>query len=319
MPLPAGIWAVRLVWNDSGYSIGETYYNSQAWSGIGTGLYAAALNLMKARTAMMGAGVIPVSGRMSLIGQRRAYYKLQNSDVSPIPPGTIQITVNPAPAFAGANPSNVVDGSAAQGPDAILVDAYGTLPQYHAKKYLAGCPNVLIRTNPNGPFVAGDAAWGNLFNAYATLLTTATNGWVMKVRTFPTIPAAPPIPTYALDLTNTYLTVTCPTLPGTVTIGTLLQILGAKMMSRAYKPPNGKWAVGPTAPVTSGGNTTYSLVLPFAVRFPYLLAGFGTVQVVDYSASTYTAVGLGREGEHKRGNSGLVARGRRRVVQQIAS
>ena len=48
-----------------------------------------------------------------------------------------------------------------------------------------------------------------------------------------------------------------------------MTIHGAVMESRAYKAPNGNWKII-AAPVTVGANTTYTLGLPFANRFPYL-------------------------------------------------
>jgi hypothetical protein len=313
-----GVTAVRMIWQDSNVAIGETYYNTQPPGFSGSAIYANSLALFKARSALMGAGIVPVSVRMSLLGTRRAYIKLANSDVQPVPVGSIAITVNPAPAFAGNNASNVVDGSAAQGPDAVFVDAYGSKSTSHAKKYMAGCPNVLIRTNPLGPYIIGDAAWGNLFNTYATTLTTTGNNWVMKVLTVPPPSGIATAPVFALDQTNTYLTITCPTFTGNPGVGAVVTIHGAKMSSRAYKAPNGNYKII-AAPTTSGGNTTYTLGVTFAQRFPYIMQGFGTAQIQDYSTDTYTAVLLGREGEHKRGNSVLAPRGRRKNAQQIAS
>jgi hypothetical protein len=310
--------AVRMIWQDSNQAIGETYYNTGTPNlDPGSGLYPLALALFKARSLLMGYGVVPVSIRMSTVGVRRAFTKVSSSDVSAVPVGQQSINVNSLPAVLAAGGANTVDGSAAQGPDAVQYDAYGSLATSHARKFLAGCPAVLVRTSPQGPWTVGDPNWLNLFNAYVQVLKTAANGWVMRVRTFPTVPAAPPIPVYALDQTNTNLTVTVPTLPGTINNGTILQILGARMQSRAYKAPNGQWRVINVG-VPSGGATTYTLQLPFANNFPFLLSGFGTVQVVSYMADTYVAAFPSKEGQHKRGNRVLAPLGRRRVAQQVS-
>lgn len=307
-----------MVWQDANVAVGETYFNSNPPSQRGGVLYSNAIALMKARSLLMGASVIPVSLRMSLLGTRRAYINAAAADVQPISVGNISIVVKPAPAFAGVNASNAVDGSSAQGPDAILVDSYGSKATSHAKKYLSGCPNVLIRTNPLGPYVAGDAAWGALFVAYGLVLTTTNNGWLMKVLTVPAPSGVLTVLSFALDATNTYLTITVPTFAGAPVQGAVVTLHGCKMTSRAYKSPNGSWKIV-APPVTVGANTTYTLGLPFANRFPYLMQAFGTAQIQDYSTDTYTAVNLGREGEHKRGNRVLAPLGRRKTVQQIAS
>ena len=219
--------AVRMIWQDSNESIGETYYNTGTPNITpGQGLYSTSLQLYKARSLLMGYGVVPVSIRMSTIGTRRAYTKVSSNDVAMVPMGQQAIVVGTLPPVLAAGGSTTVDGSAAQGPDAVQYDAYGSLPTSHARKFMAGCPAVLIRTSPNGPWTVGDANWFNLFQAYVAVLTNPANGWVMRVRTFPPIPNPPQIPIYALDPTNTYLTVTLPTLPGTISNGTILQILG---------------------------------------------------------------------------------------------
>jgi hypothetical protein len=313
-----GISAVRMLWQVGSNSIGETYFNTAAPNLTpGAGLYSIALALYKSRSLMMGNAVTPVGVRMSLVGTRRAFTRIATSDITGVPVGPLAINVNTATAVLTAGGANVVDGSAAQGPDAITYDAYGSKPTSHARKFLAGCPNVLIRTNPQGPWTIGDANWLNLFNAYGAILSTVANGWIMKVRTVPTLPAAPQIPVYSLDGTNTYLVVTLPTLPGTVANGTILQILGARMRNTAYKSPNGQWRVINVG-VPAGGNTAYTLQLPFANNFPFLLNGFGTVQVVDFSSDTYSAVLINKEGTHKRGNSGLAPRGRRRTAPRVS-
>jgi hypothetical protein len=321
MPLTpfTNITAVRMIWQDANVAIGETYYNTNAPSQTGGVLYNLSMNLFKARSLLMGNAVIPVSVRMSLLGTRRSYIKCSNVDVQPVPVGGIAITVNPAAPFVGQNTSNVVDGSAAQGPDAILVDVYGSASTSHARKYLAGCPNVLIRTNPVGPWIAGDSAWYTLFQTYSGILTAAANGWVLKT-VVPVLPSTPPVvPVFSLDSTNTYLQVTVPTIAGAA-IGSLLTLHGCKMTSKAYKAPNGNYAIRPPAPFAAvGGGTTYTLQLPFAQRFPFLLGGYGYCGLQVFMADTYSAVNLGREGEHRRGNSVLAPRGRRKTAQQISS
>lgn len=310
--------AVRMVWSDAGESIGETYFNTGTPNITpGQGLYSTSLQLFKARSLLMGYGIVPISIRMSTVATRRAFTKVSSADVSMVQVGQQAINVNTLQPVLNAGGAVVVDGSAAQGPDAVQYDAYGSLPTSHARKFLAGCPAILIRTVPNGPWTVGDPNWLNLFNQYVQVLTNPANGWVMRVRTFPPIPNPPTVPVYALDATNTYLTVTVPTLPGSPGNGTILQILGARMDSRAYKSPNGEWRIIGVG-VPASGNTTYTLQLRFSNNYPFLLQGFGTVQVVSYSADTYAAAFPSKEGSRKRGNSGLAPRGRRRTVQQVS-
>lgn len=325
MPLAAitQLSAVRMIWQDGPYSIGETYYSLLAPSQAANppNLYSQALALYKARSLLMGASVVPVSCRMSSIGKRRAYTKIGQTDLSAVAVGNIAITVQPAPAFAGSNSINLVDGSSAQGPDAILTDVYGSDPASHNRKYMAGCPNVLIRTNPNGPYVSGDAAWGTLFNSYGNLLINNPTVWVMRVLV-PVLPSnGQQIVGWALDsLNTTYLSITCATLPGGPGIGQAITIHGARMISRNYKAPNGTFVIRTPAPLSVGGGLTqYTLQLPFANRLPYLEVGYGYCGLLVYNTDTYSNVLLAREGSHRRGNSGLAPRGRRRNAPQISS
>jgi hypothetical protein len=315
MSLPSTYWAVLMRWQDANVAIAETYFNSAATFGTPpTGLYGLALQLFKARSLLMGAGVVPLYFRISQVGSFRTYYPSDPADVSQAAVGPITRSVNSSSVVLLAGGANVVDGASAQGPDAVIVNYIGPSLANHSRHYFAGVPNVLIRTNPQGPWVIGDQGWGNTFNAYKSVLLA--NGWVMRCRTNPTIPNPPAPVVWGLDSTSTYLTITCPTIAGVIVNSSKIQIRGTKMASRAYASPNGSWPViAAAAPV--GGNTAYTLGGTQGIAFAQIQFGTGNAQLVDYTLVQYTTALLGREGTHKRGNSPLAPRGKRRTVQRI--
>lgn len=323
MPLPAAYTAVRMLWQDDNVAIAETYFNTATLPAPSpAAIYNTSKNLYTARSALMGASVIPLGFRMSLvsnkIGQPRAYVNSDPVDISGITVGSLPLTAALNGPQVAAGIGATVDGSSAQGPDAIIVNFIGTAIQNHSRHYLAGVPDVLIRENPKGPWTIGIPSWNTLFGQYRTILQS--NGWVMRVRTYPTIPDPPAtISSYFVDpLSATYLAVTAPSIAPVPAVGTMLQIRGAKMTSRAYNAPNGSWPLL-ALPTIVGASSTYVLGQTQHVSVFAINPGFGSLQVVDYSLVPYVIVNIGREGTHKRGNRVLAGPGRRRVVPKVAS
>ena len=315
MPLPSPFWAVRMLWQDSNVAIGETYFNNAASLGTPpTGLYATSLALFKARSLLMGNAIVPIGFRISQVGLFRAYINSDPDDVSSAAVGPLALTVNTKPAVIAAGGNNVVDGTADQGPDAVIVNYIGPSIQQHSRHYLSGVPDVLTRINPNGPWVVGVGSWWSLFQAYVAILQA--NGWQMRCRTIPSIPNPPATVVFSLDPTNAFLQVTCNTIPLPAAGPYILQIRGAQMTSKAYKTVNGSWPVK-TVGAAVGGQTTYTLAKAPAYNYPFIVPAFGTAQLVDYTPCNYTLVTLGREATHKRGNRVLAAPGRRKIVQRI--
>jgi hypothetical protein len=316
-------FAVSMKWQDANVGVQETYYSNNALntlSPIGgsyqaSQMYIACLNLYKARSLMMGAGVVPITFRISVLNAFRGYVNAVPTDISGVPVGQLPLNLNLNPAQVAAGVGGVADGSAAQGPDAIICNYIGNTVQVHSRHYLGGVPDVLVRTNPVGPWVIGVPSYAGIFQGYVNVLT-GNNGWQIICR----VPGASPPPVLALagcgvDPTTGLFFITTPAaIAGVVAGSTMLQLRGFKMVNRAYQNINGAYQVYSVTTVTGGFQYLLTGTAGFAIS---QLKSAGTYVVVAYQFSPYTSVTLGREGTHKRGNRTLAGPGRRRTAARV--
>ena len=159
--MPVSGWKVHMVWQDGAQAIGEDYYWNGASDNPVTTVYPAAVKLMTARSAMMGNGILAVTFRISQVGVFRSYINANPADVAMMQAGPLALAVAVPLNQTAVGIGTPQDGSADQANACISMTAYST-PQSHSRKFLAGVPDVLIRTNPQGPFIVGVASWGNL-------------------------------------------------------------------------------------------------------------------------------------------------------------
>jgi hypothetical protein len=308
-----------MLWNDDSSGIGETYY----WTGTNDDpsatIYPAAAALMKARTAMMGFGVSAVSFRISKLGAFRNYLNSNPADVQQMQPGTFTVQTNPSAAAIAAGVGKTQDGSADIAKSAILANFYNGIAA-HGRKFLAGVPDVMIRTDPDGPWIIGVPSWNSLFQAWAQLLTSGTLKWAFKARTAPTIAPWLPVQVAAVqfDPTTNLWGVDCPTFIAPVTVGANLQLRQFKMTSRAYVPFNGTFQIGYTQASAIPGNTIYYLRGTQSVAGTQV-AFLGKAQGVDFTLYPFTAIVPGGQTTHKRGNRSLGSAGRRKPVQRVSA
>lgn len=318
--MPVTGFKVRMLWNNNGIAVAENYY----WNATSTNpqgdVEPATQILMKARSLMMGNSVVAVNYRISQLGSFRAYFSGNPAQVSQYPVGPFAVTtsLNAAQTAAGIKP--IADGSADEPNVAVIASFTGATIAQHGRIFLAGIPDVLVRENPTGPWQAGFPSWFNLFNAWATLLTTPTYKWAWKARTPPTVAPWSPvtITTLQLDPTTGFWGVDCPTFSFPSGYNQMLQIRGFKMTSRAYVPVQGTLQIAFTGTSTTPGNTIYYL------RGSQTWAGtqvaiFGNARAVDYSLNPFANVTPGQETTRKRGNRQLAFPGRRRVVQRVSA
>jgi hypothetical protein len=317
-------FAVSMKWQDGNVAVQETYYNNSALTALvptggsykASAMYLAALKLYKARSALMGAGVVPISFRISVLNAFRGYVPSDPLDVSTVPVGALPLNLNLNPAQTLAGVGAVADGSAAQGPDAIICNYIGSTVQIHSRHYLGGVPDVLVRTNPQGPWTIGVPSFTPLFNTYVNTLTGSDN-WQIIAK----VPGANPPPVISMDgvgidPTTGYFFFTTPTaIAGVVKGQTKIQLRGFSMFSRAYQNINGTYQVYNVVTVTGGFQYLLTGTSGFAID---QLKSSGTYIVVSYAFSPYVSVTLGREGTHKRGNRSLAGPGRRRTVQRVS-
>jgi hypothetical protein len=319
--MPVTGYQVRMLWNDATQGIAENYYWNTASDDPSLVVYPAALNLMKARSALMGYGVLPVSFRISVLNQFRSYLNSNPSDVRTMQVGPAVLSIdNSAPGLPPGVPATV-DGSAAEANETVIVTAYNTL-QNHSRRFLSGAPSVMIRTDPTGPFVVGVSSWQGLFNQYATLLINQPK-WCFKAR----VPAAAAGLYAPVNLVNPFVQLD-PANDGTwdvllpasagppYAVGNKIQIRGFKMKSRAYTSFNGIWTVGNVTNGPVAGTVWIKLLGSTKVSGTQVMIP-GYALYVDYNLYPYTSLIPTGQGTHKRGNRGLGSPGKRRVVPRI--
>lgn len=318
LPPNSGI-KVTMRWADGFSGISESHVLSFI-SDLSGAAYLAAKQLMTARTAMMGAGIVPISCRMSVLGVFRQYLNLSSADITAMQPGPLKVVtnLNADQIAAGVQPNQ--DGSADAPDDAVLMDVYANSFQSHARYYLGGIPDIMVRENPTGPWIVGVPSWNTLFQAYATILTTSTPAWGLISRILPNVAGYAPVQAVGVtfDPTNNVAGVIVPTLPGFVVQGSMIQLRLFKMVSKAMINWNGTWQVQSIVATTTPGQSIYYLRNSSGISYLNTLF-LGTVQPVGYVFSPYQKATIGKQSARKRGNSGLAPRGRRKVIARLPS
>jgi hypothetical protein len=319
--MPVSGYAVRMLWNNSPQGISETYYWNSTSDDPVLVIYPAALQLMKLRSALMGYGVKAVNFRISLLNNFRAYLNSKPQDVQTLAVGPPVLSINNGvPGLAPGVPATV-DGSAAEANETIITTAYSTI-QNHSRKFLSGCPSVMIRTSPTGPFIVGVSSWQQLFNAYANYLYGQPK-WCFKAR-IPAAGAGQYAPTPVLKIqadpsaNGTWDVEVGNTAGPPFAVGQTIQLRGFKMNSRAYYSFNGSWVIGSVAVGADVGTVWLQL------QNSQLVAGTqvaikGNARFVDYTLYPYTSIIPTSQGSHKRGNRSLASPGKLHRAQKVSS
>lgn len=251
--------------------------------------------LYKLRYACMGANVVPFGGRASNVAIFRDSQILDRDFLNnlPPPPGSVQlstgITVSGDPDQAKAcallrlNCSDVIRGSL----------------------FMAGIPDAVITTFPDGPNIALVPSWGKLLNKYISELQSGR--WGMVARNYG---AVTPVASWIQDPTTGNLVAVInggmAVTPGV----TKVQVRGVKRTNRAYQPANGTWIVSQYTSGPGAGQNSLMLFASNNVPVTSFLS-LGNLQIVDYSSYAYSSVNLIGNSTRKRGNRSLAYPGRR--------
>lgn len=184
--------------------------------------------------------------------------------------------------------------------------------------YLAGIPDPIIGTDPEGPRSIQYAQWFKYFNSWRNELVS--NGWGFRART-PATGAYARIPVVGLvaQAGTSFIGLVCPNNVLTFAVGQEVQTTNFKMSNRAYFPLNGKWqisAITTNSPVA--GQNTYFLLGSAGVPIDQVAIN-GTVQLIDFSDVAYTNVQIWKQTTRKRGNRFIVPPGRRSTRRYISA
>ncbi len=257
---------------------------------------AAIQGLWKKRLALCGKGATLLGVRISLVKARpRPTYNL--------PLGSGGVFSSPVTA------DNTTYGSAYaanQTPDqlqtCIQLQCYA---QGGARKpvYLAGIPDDIIVTNPNGPNVTTDTQWNNNFIAWVSFLQTNKFGWIGKayqgayapISIAAWVSAAAPLPGLWAVVNGG--------LPAGILQGAKVQVMGTRMANKALRSPNGTYTCAGTGVYTPGVGQNYAYFPQLNGIDPTQVATLGQLQAVAQFGVFYQLVSVfpTRQGSHKRG------------------
>jgi hypothetical protein len=253
---------------------------------------------------------------MSVLGSFRTYLNLSPDDIATMAAGPLVVTANLSAAQAAAGIQPKQDGSADTPDDAVLMNASDSTFKLHARYYMAGIPDVLVRENPLGPWIVGIPSWNTLFQQYKNILLGNTPTWGFLTQIPDNVANYKSVQCLGVagDPTTGYLMVTCPTLPGGVGIGSVLQLRLFQMANKNLLGLNGLWQVNNAT--ATAGNSTYTLRGTQNVQLTSITQ-LGTIRPIGYQFVPYFKLDIGKQAGRKRGGSGLAPRGRRRVLARL--
>jgi hypothetical protein len=294
-----------MIWNEGVLGISETHV-------INVATFANALpqflQLFKARTRMMGPPVVVFKGRMSKIGQRRAFQLLTSTQLKDIGvPTSIQL---------GSN-TGTVGPSTADQPKSCALAQFDAGEDHHRNLYLAGIPDAVIREDPEGVPFNVLPAWQELFDTYKNILIQNPWGFVGRVTENSALPIKNVIG-LALKQDTSELGVVVATADAIIDPFKYLFLTGFRSSNRAYRVPQGKWFIKErVADFPFNAQTTYWLrgALGYV---PSQVTTLGQVQQYDVTNRKYTAGELKAQTTRKRGNRFLAGPGRRTLPRFVS-
>lgn len=279
----------------------EVHYYLPAVSNTrSTNLRDAAVNLMNARTQMMGSNVRASVLRMSLVGVPRKAYKLY---AAPTAQGMSPLTPGP----------NVSQGTCDIPNTSVMMELFSALNQ-RTVTYLAGLPDAFIKTgDPSGPDfgAAGLVNYQSMWNNWLTLLTNGDWGFKPldllpagqpgKISFWQQAIAAPFNAQFILPNTATYRPA----------VGEIVHIRGVLMATSGATRPIGRWRIIATG-AYDANNTFFELDKSSYIT-TVLIDQPGTVESVTSSYQAYLYTGNLLQVSRKRGVGPTRPRGRSRT------
>jgi hypothetical protein len=178
--------------------------------------------------------------------------------------------------------------------------------------YMAGIPDDVIVTNPNGPTTITDGQWQTNYNAWLKFVQNGQFGFLGKPNTgiyaplqvVGWVPAPIPQPGLWAYVNGAP--------PASMAFGTSVQVLGVRMANKALQTPNGVHLSGGfgAAPGLAGVSFVYfpaiTNVDPTQIKSLGYLQGISQLPVYKQIVSGF----ISREGSHKRGRFISEYRGR---------
>lgn len=271
-----------------------------------------AKELVQARANCCGAGVSLVGVRLSKVQDFRDSIVFSATEIQGIVFPTGKLYTSGADKIT-AGYSNDADQAKA----CVLLRAEaGTTKRKSI--YMAGVPDVILGTDPNGPKTTLFTAWTAFLNAYINVLVTKSWGFVARADQQGAL-AKQDVQDLVVQAGTNRIGLVCDSGGPTYAVGKLVQTRLFQSSNSAYKSLNGIWQVSAVALGSpAAGKNTYYLLGSNQVPFSSIVRN-GFVQGVDYAATRYTAVQPQGQTTRKRGNRQLAGPGRRKTKKSIVA
>lgn len=266
-----------------------------------------AVTLMKKRLALSGFGLKAFALRMSKIGSFREAQVLKADALAVDNPGLT--TVKSSYNLPNGDPAQW-DNASDQSKSALLIAVQGSVKGHKKQFFLAGVPDVVIETYPDGSPVALQPWWAKKWDTYRTELTGKSWGFVGNVLPSAGNPAKPilsVVTQQATGLAGIVLAAGALTLA----VGDLVQVRNTKRTNVAFASLNGKWQVAQVSVDSpSTGQNTYFLLNSTLIN-PATITKTGNVLKVDSVSVPYLTAEISGPTSRKRGNRFLTGPARR--------
>jgi hypothetical protein len=255
---------------------------------------------LKNRLAMSGFGVNIIGVVISQLQGRRVFRTLTAADF----PG---LSIAKA-SLIGSSGSQPNDADPAKSTLMLTMESGTTRRK---KLYLAGMPDVVMRTDPTGPDL-GVSVWLTAFNTWAAKIIA--DGWGFVGITLEAGAFAPQqiLSVGVEGVTNLLIAEVGAT--GSLAAGGTVLVRGNTRINPAFKSWNGRWVI---KSINAAGGSTFVTLYGTAGIDSTKFRRLGTLTALDYTAFPVTRVSQGRQTARKRGNRFLVPRARSRVVQKL--
>jgi hypothetical protein len=184
--------------------------------------------------------------------------------------------------------------------------------------WLAGMPDALIRTDPNGIDLtpaANNATWLANYQLWRALVQGGKWGFVGRDKASTDVLPQAIVQWVAPGGAGSNIAFVLN--GGSIySPGDQVAVTGTRAVNKANRVPNGKWIVQQVQSINSGTQTQYTLNASAAIDVTVIFKP-GTVAKVAYDKFVITAVQVLRQGEHKRGRPFGGARGRRTIAARV--
>lgn len=258
--------------------------------------------LIKKRLAMCGLGVSMVGARVARVPGTLRISRLVDFDgmgkgLQDVPASSYNQLTDP-----DTESADVIR-------TAILVRCRNTASQRQKNVWVAGIPDEVIMTNPEGPRGPAFTAWFSKYEMWRDELKLRAWGWVGREKASP---AVQPVQVRGVVFRGGGIDELGVTVdPGSIaaTVGSKVQLTKFLTQPRGLPTLRGIYQVSEVSTTAVAGKTTLFLLRSSGID-PTVISQMGFVQLVDFANFTADEFTIYRQTAHKRGRPFGLLRGR---------